>query len=203
MLAIEHEFVGTIYALYFLECLHWLKPGEIAFTGRSNREWKPWQNHPGSFTLLGRMPVLRSPFDLRPGWIVFNQTKPQCDSPSKEQLDAFIRAQLPSRYLTVLAVLEAFNLLVLLPAILSLGLFPSRWLPFTVIVLVIHIAIACETYIQAKPWRMALPKEFWREYLAILLNPLAAVRCGDLLSRYLFGIPSSTGPEPAKTPNPD
>jgi hypothetical protein len=188
MLAIEREFVAVIYALYGFDCLHWLKPGQTAYTRRLNNEWKKWANEDGAFTLLGRMPVVTNPFELRPGWIVLDAERPSA-AVSAKSTSKFLQDAMPHwQILAALCAMGAMNLLVLLPAIVVLGLLERGWVVPCVNMLVIHFGIVYEVYRQGGKWRSADSGGFWREYIALLLNPIAALRSGDLLCRSLFGL---------------
>jgi len=182
MPAIELELLIAIYALYLFDCLHWLKPGEAAFMRRFNGEWQRKSCHPEAYTLLGRMPILRNPFDLRPGWLI----SPAPDSPAP-QLNRFIEESLPHRrMLTALLTLSAFNLLILLPTVIALNILQTSWRLVATLILITHITVAVEFIAQSTHWRRTDPKSFWREFLAILLNPINALRSADTLCSHLF-----------------
>jgi hypothetical protein len=189
MLAVEREFSAAIYCLYFIDCLHWLKPGQVALTRKMNGGWKRWEYREVSFTLLGRMPVFSNPFDLRPGWILFDAEPPLPETESAELIDSILNKQLPRRaFLLEISVLAALNLLVLLPGIVLEGSLRSLWLAPALLMAFTHVVIAFEVFDQAKQWRKSDRSSFWQEYLPLLLNPIGALRCADMLSRGVFAV---------------
>jgi hypothetical protein len=184
MLAVEREFSAAIYCLYLVDCLHWLKPGQAALTRRITGGWKRWEHREESFTLLGRMPVFANVFDLRPGWIVGDAQSLLPENLSAQEIDDFLDKQFPRwKFLLDLSILAALNLLVLLPGLLIDGSLAVLW-PAPALLLFTHAAIAIEVFAQSKKWRAADKAGFWREYFSMLLNPVAALRCGDLLLEF-------------------
>jgi hypothetical protein len=189
MLAIERELVAAVYVLYAADCVHWLKPGQGCAARGLTGGWKRREYREDSFTLLGRMPVAANPLDLRPGWIVYSLKAAGGDVVRPESIDEFIQKSMPNRgLLTALAAIAGVNLLVLLPAALATGLLGLLWTGLALTVLATHLGIAVEFYLQARWWRAADSGQFWREYVPLLLNPLAALRAGDVLCRALFDL---------------
>jgi hypothetical protein len=82
-----------------------------------------------------------------------------------------------------LSIFGAINLLVLLPLFLALDFLPGLLRLWAAWAITIHISLGIEMFLQAKRWRIADKGGFWREYLPMLLNPAAALRCGDILLR--------------------
>jgi hypothetical protein len=97
--------------------------------------------------------------------------------------------------LTSLAILGALNLLVVLPFLLLTGLLGVWWRPVIALLISTQIGIAVEVFLGAKPWRAADPGGFGREFLALLLNPIAALRSGDVL---LTGLSKLADTNPAE-----
>jgi len=189
MLSIEREFITLIYAIYAIDCIHWLKPGEEAFTRRILGGWHRQENKDGSFTLLGHMPVVRNPLDLRPGWIVCSDRGTKGCGLRAGAAHLFLERSLPERhFMTAFSALSALNLLVSLPATLALGLIASRWKFLSILILVTHATLCFELYSQAKRWRQMDRQGFWRNFGAIVLNPISAIRSNDVLCNSLFEV---------------
>ena len=189
MLATERELIALVYALYGIDCTHWLKQGEVAFTRRLSGGWKRSEWNENSFSLLGRMPVISNPLDLRPGLIISeNKTRP-ISKDINNSLQTFQRKFLPRQDLfTALSITAALNLLVFVPALLVLGVFESFWIIPCSVMLVMHLSLITQFYSKSKLWRASCSSKFWQEFIALTLNPVAALRCGDVLSRRLFDV---------------
>jgi hypothetical protein len=184
MLPIERELAVAIWALYSIDCVHWLKPGEVAFTrGRG----KTWKNHPyreEAFTLLGRMPVIVNPLDLRPGLVVVSAAE---ESRTQARLEGAARRDLKRRFaLVAISYIAAVNLLVLVPALLLKGWFEFAWKVPAASLLATHACILLEVLFGMRKWRRQAPGAFWPEFIALLLNPVGALRASDLFSKRLM-----------------
>jgi hypothetical protein len=191
MLPIERELAIAIWVLYSIDCVHWLKPGEIAFTRARRGAWKRRAYREEAFTLLGRMPVAVNPLDLRPGLIVVSATK---DSFTQAGLERRARRDLKRRYsLVAVSYVAAANLLLLVPALLLNGWFEFAWkVPVTTLAAT-HAFILIEVFFGMGPRRRRSPGSFWPEFIALLLNPVGALRAADLFSMRLMdtGTPRS------------
>jgi hypothetical protein len=187
MLAVERELTAAIYLLYAIDCTHWIKAGQAAVTRRIGGGWRIWEHRADGFTLLGFAPVFVHPFDLRPGWFVLRSHALSSGRVSRHAIQKFLRRAMPrGKALAWIATLAALNQLLLLPVLLLLGVFQRFW-PLTVSLLVAtHATLMVETYQQAEPWRRCDRGGFLREYVALLLNPVAALRAADVLGRKLF-----------------
>lgn len=187
MLTIERELAVVIYALYALECIHWLKQGQSAMIRRWDGTWKSHHATAASYTLAGRMPIIVNPFDLRPAYIEVSSD--QAFMIIDRKTGKLIREKLSDMYLlTFFSVLGALNLLIILPFLLLSGFLGAWWQSVIALGISTQICIAAEVFEQAKPWRVADPVGFWREYIALLLNPIAAIRSGDILLKELSKI---------------
>jgi hypothetical protein len=189
MLAINLELTAVIYALYAIDCIHWLAPGQTAFTRRINGEWKRWPYQEESFTLLGKMPVVVNPFDVRPGWIVLNAPLDTKAGRPEESIAWFFEKLMPNgNLLTAVSLIAGFNLLILLPALALTGFLVGLWQIPVGILIATQTILVIEFYSQSKLWRIRDSNGFWREFLSMVLNPIAAVRCSDVLCRALYSI---------------
>lgn len=186
MITIEHELTAGIYVLYAMDCVHWLKPGQTALTRQLTGGWRSLEYKEESFTLLGRMPVLANPIDLRPGWALYDSQAPSFTTESIEQ---FLEESMPDRrYLTAISILAGLNLLVVFPWLLMSGLLGMYFRAPVALLMTTHLLIAFEVYAQAGLWRTHNKGEFLREFVSLLLNPLAALRSGDVLCQALFDL---------------
>lgn len=189
MLAIERELSAAIYLLYAIDCVHWLKPGQVSLTRSLNCGWKRWEFREEGFTLLGFAPVIVNPIDIRPGWVVSTVHRLPVGEAYPLLMNDFLDKLMPDRAaLTAVTILSGVNLLVLLPALLITGHLEAYWeFPF-VLLLVAQILILTEVYLQAERWRTKDTWNFWREFIPLLLNPIAALRSGDVLCKGLFDL---------------
>jgi hypothetical protein len=78
-----------------------------------------------------------------------------------------------------------------------LGMLERWWRIPALLLILSHFGIASELFVQAQRWRAIDRGDFWREYIALLLNPVAALRAGDLLSRRLFELRAAKVPKPS------
>lgn len=197
MLTIERELAAAIYVLYAFECIHWLKQGQAAITLRWDGTWKRHHATAESYTLAGRMPIIVNPIDLRPAFI---EVSPDQPLPFIDRTTGKLNLnQLPNmRLLTFFSALGAMNLLIMLPALLLTGFLGAWWQLVIALGIFVQTGIAAEVFEQARPWRSAEPAEFWREYIALLLNPIAAIRSGDVLLKGLVKIADGTPPRQAE-----
>jgi hypothetical protein len=184
MMTVELELASVIYTLYALDCVHWLKPGEIAVIRRFNRGWKSRLYSEASYTLLGRMPVLANPIDFRPSFLAASSNELE---PIAQTIPDLIRRSMPDAVvLASFAWLGAINLLVFLPVLLITGSLSALWrIPLSV-ALFIQICIAVEFFEQGKAWRRTCSADFWQQFVSIMVNPLAALRSNDVLLRGYF-----------------
>jgi len=197
MLTIEHELAAAIYVLYASECIHWLKQGQAAMTIRWDGTWKRHHATTESYTLAGRMPISVNPIDIRPAYLELSPDQPLTLLDRKT--GKLICEKLPDlRLLTFFSALGAFNLLMILPASLLTGFLGALWKLVVALGLSVQIGIAAEVFEQARPWRAAEPAEFWREYIALLLNPIAAIRSGDVLLKGLVKVAEGGPPRKAE-----
>jgi hypothetical protein len=185
MLTVEREFALAIYVLYAVDCIHWLKPGQMALTRRLFGGWRPQPFRNDSYTLLGRMPVFVNPIDFRPSYLAGSVEQLSALAPGVH--DPAARYSPDAAILTVLSVVNAVNLLVFLPALLLTGYLPALWRIPAGITLFTQLAVASELFTQGTAWRKERPGDFWPQFVSLFLNPLAALRSGDVLLRGMAG----------------
>jgi hypothetical protein len=185
MLTVEGELTALIYTLYAIDCVHWLKPGHMAVTRRFAGGWKAHRFRDDSYTLLGRMPVFVNPIDFRPSYL----SGPVDEMEQSEQLipDQILQLAPDTRVLTVISWIGAINLLIFLPALLMTGYLAAWWRMPLSLALCTQVCTAFEVYEQSAGWRRARGSDFWQQLTSLLLNPLAALRSGDVLLKGLFG----------------
>ena len=137
-----------------------------------------------SYTLLGRMPVFVNPIDFRPTYL----SGPVEELEHSEQLipDQILLHLRGTEFLTVISWIGAINLLVFMPVLLMTGYLAAWWrVPFS-IALCTQVCMAFEIYWQGTEWRRGRAGDFWQKLISLLLNPLAALRSGDVLLNGLF-----------------
>jgi hypothetical protein len=126
------------------------------------------------------MPVWVNPFDPRPSFA----RVPLSESAKvrAQDLEKSLKENFPGiGSLTLLCTIGSMNLLVMFPAILITGFFPIPWRIPLAIAASVQIAICIEVFLQGVHWRQIDRNGFWRQYLPLLLNPIAALRSGDVL----------------------
>jgi hypothetical protein len=180
MLTPELELAAAIYILYVADCVHWLKSGQSAVTRRITGTWRLHEHSESSYTLLGWMPVMVNPFDLRPS---FAMVSPEAlTDASNQPAEELLRREFPTIHsLTILSVIGSLNLLGMFPAFLIMGFFPIPWSVPVTIAASVQIALGVVVFIQCGKWRRVDPVGFWRQYIPLLLNPMAALRSGDVM----------------------
>ncbi|HZB87517.1 MAG TPA: hypothetical protein VE291_02565 [Terracidiphilus sp.] len=183
MLNIEQELAGAIYLFYAVECTHWLKPGEVGMTRRLAGGWKIYIHREDSFTLLGRMPVVVNPIDFRPSYMAGPDE--WSDAAAAQMEEMAVRSAPDTRLITTISILGAANLLVFLPALLLSGFLGPWWRVVLSIALFTQMSLACEFFGVMATWRRKAPSAFWREFIPLLLNPVAAIRSGDFILNML------------------
>ena len=183
----EKNFLVVLYGLYIWECIYWLLPGEVSFT-RNHKQWVMRGVTNLSFTLLGRMPQFRNPISFRAGLIV-------CKSNSNEgearPVDRRLRAQLrwieyKSRFLRLSSSISGFYLLVLLPSIVISGFSVRLWKLLAAVLITLHGFVIVDFFAATYLWRITDRTSYLQTLVAISLNPLAAIRSPDLLSKWTF-----------------
>jgi hypothetical protein len=178
-LTVEREFASAIYILYAIERIHWLKPGQAALTRRFGGGWKHHIFRDDSFTLLERMPVCVNPMDFRPSYVAGTAERLCRQEPI--EADLISEVVLEARVLTAFSIVGAANLLLILPALLLSGLLGAWWRIVLWIVLTTQVCLGIEFFERGKAWRQARPMEFWQAFIPTLLNPISALRSGDMV----------------------
>jgi hypothetical protein len=180
-------FMVCLFALYFLECLFWIRRDERAFTRSSDGLWKTCSVTPLSFTLLNRAPVLAAPLLLNPGFIR-TSAAPQTD---EARLLRRVARRLNKLWLLLaLCRMQAFILLVYLPAVIFLHRLGFLWRLFVGLVIVFHLAI----FVLAVHELCRVKKRgIYTTALSLACNPLGATRTLDVLSQAFFDRYSSIG----------
>ncbi|MGA9069040.1 MAG: hypothetical protein WB424_02225, partial [Terracidiphilus sp.] len=85
-----------------------------------------------------------------------------------------------------------------LPLLLHFGYLGAWWRSIIGLTISVQFIIAVEIFELAKPWRAADPADFWREYMVLLLNPIASLRSGDILLKGLSKIAECDSPLPTE-----
>lgn len=158
-------------------------------TLRWDGTWRRHQATAEAYTLAGRMPVVVNPIDFRASFIEVHPDRPlTIINSATGKLAPETQDQMG--LLTFFSTLSAANLLVVLPLLLFTGRLGAWWRWILEFAIFAQIGIAVEVFWHAKPWRSADNAGFWRNYIPLLLNPLGALRSGDILLKGLSQIPS-------------
>jgi len=186
MTSTEIELIGSIYALYGYECVHWLKQEDIAYTRSSSKTWKMSKDSPLSFTLLRFRPCLVNLLPSLAGFISFHEAEL-----SEEQTSVILRKldhinRRTRKLLTIAASIEAVVLLVLVPATVAAHLLRYSWVPLLLLTSISHIATAFLFLQNLRFWQKDRQQTL-KDFLAVCVNPLAAIRSGDILTQKMFG----------------
>jgi hypothetical protein len=185
MISSEHELISAVYAIYLFDCLHWLAPGEIAMTRKMVGGWYVRRVEILSFTLLGRLPFLTNPVDFRPGLIRFKEPEFALATSDHKQLNSICYF---GRLLPLYCGSGAMLFLLLLPLLAEFGWLPIVWVYLLAALLSIHVLIVTEFLRKGCAWRAEDPASFWRSFTSLCINPLAALRTGDVLAENTFRI---------------
>jgi hypothetical protein len=182
----EKTLTICLIALYFMECVFWLRPDQHGFVRTSRRTWKRHAVTPTSFTLLNRLPVVVDPFLLRAGFV----RTVSAGTLSEERILRRIGYRLDRLWLLLdLCRLQTFTLLVYLPTVMLLHRLELLWRVVLGLIIVTHVAIAvlaiCEIH-RARKMNVVTTA------LSLLCNPLGATRAMDVVSQALFEKYSST-----------
>jgi hypothetical protein len=179
--------VALVFALYLLECLRFLKPSEVAYTGALTGKPRRWGYQPSSYTLLGRHLCLANPVLVGTGIVVFRDRDPIADPfYSGARFRAALRLIYPSvQWLWALCSAMGLFLFVAFPLVVYLHLLQRLWMPLLAEVLLLHAAICVIFIRELRRWQRDAGSRLSAS-LAVLLNPLGAIRCVDVLSQALF-----------------
>lgn len=181
----EVELMSLIYGLYGYECIHWLKPQELAFTRSSTKTWKTWKSSQLSFTLLGFRPCLVNVLPSLAGFAKCHDTELTEASALAilRKIDRIGRR--PINLLNLAASIEALIFLVIIPLTISAQRLRTSWIPLLTLTLLSHAATVILF------WRNTRSGQkdnhvLLKDLLSICLNPLSATRSGDLLTQRTF-----------------
>ena len=130
------------------------------------------------------MPIFVDPIDFRPSYLAGSAE--ELGALESNVYDLLRRYLSDVGVLTMLSTVGAANLLIFLPVLLLTGYLPALWRITACITLFTQIGMACELLKQGTAWRRGRPGDFWPQFIALLFNPLAALRSGDALLRGLF-----------------
>jgi hypothetical protein len=167
----------ALFAVYLYECLYWIGPDELAFT-RIRCDWKLHRRT----RLLRIVPVLSSPFLLRPGFLraAAANLNPQLTDHALRRvaaaLDKLWFARLQCR-------VQALLLLVLLPWLTWKHLLSWLYPEFCFLLLVSHSLILLTLTHELPRTRRVR----WFSVAApLLVNPLGATRLLDVIAGLRF-----------------
>jgi hypothetical protein len=198
MISTEREILLALYALYLWDCIHWLSIEQVAFV-RLSKRWVRKQITPLSFTLLGRMPILRNPVSTTPGLIICSELDDPLDLPldTKRLRKRILLLRRELFPLSVCAGISATYLLLILPTLILMGGLVALWKLLALTFLLLHLLVVSEFYIAGRQWREKAPKSFAETLIAICLNPLTAIRSADALMNWEFSKTKVTAIETA------
>jgi hypothetical protein len=187
MISSERQLILAVYVIYLVECLHWLSPGEVVITRKITGGWRRRKVTLLSFTLLGSAPLFLNPIDFRGGLVRVAR--------QEERGNVLTRSDKgPNRACSFGALLPVFCgcgavlFLVVLPVLAASGWLPSSWIYLVSAALSVHVLIVLEFFDRGRFWRTTEPRSFWKSFASLCLNPLAAVRAGDVLFENTYRI---------------
>jgi hypothetical protein len=187
MIRADLNLIALVFAFYLLECLYFLKPNEIAYTGVLTERLRKWEYSPSGYTLLGRHLCLVNPAVVGVGLAVFRDGD-LISGPtySQRRLRAALRLSRPSISVlrTLCSVLAAF-VFVVLPIVVYQHLLSPLWVPLLAEVLLLHLGICTIFTLELRRWQKDSTARLSKS-LAVFFNPVAAIRCIDVLSRAIF-----------------
>jgi hypothetical protein len=183
----ERTLIACLIALYFTECVFWLRRDQQGFTRSSGSAWKKHVVTLMSFTLLHRRPVVVDPLLRRAGFV---RTAPGGTIRDERVLRRVGRRLDRLWFLLDLCRLQALTLLVYVPVVMLLHRLELLWRVVLGLVITIHVAI---TVLAIRELRRARKANVMTTALSLLCNPLGATRAMDVLSQALFEKYSSRG----------
>jgi membrane-associated HD superfamily phosphohydrolase len=187
MINTDLELTALVFIFYLFECVHFLKPSEKAYTGLFTGKLKKWEYSPISYTLIGRHICVVNPLRVDDGVVIirdkdFISGKAYPDRRTRAAL------RLSNRSISVLSILcsaLAIILFVVLPVVVYRHLLFYLWKILLAEVLLLHITTCVVFTVELRRWEkdstMRLSKA-----LAVFFNPVAAIRCIDVLSQAVF-----------------
>jgi hypothetical protein len=181
---IDTYLVIAALGLYLLECVHFLRGSEVAYTGFLRGQAKEWKLSPLSYTLLGFHVCVLNPFATGTGFIKFSGSI--CfDLPEVQAHLSDETKRLGFFLLETLTSILAALILIALPIIVFLHYFSSLWAPITIEILLTHFVV-CAIFALELKRLMPRSTERTSKVLAVCLNPLASIRCIDVLSEAII-----------------
>ncbi len=187
MTSIDLDLIALLYGLYAHECIHWLKEEDIAYTRSYSSTWKEWRHTELSFTLLHRLPCAANLFPFASGFISFQQ-----GSFSEDRVLAILRkvdrlSIRSHRSIRLASSVQGTIMLILVPLVIGTKMLSYAWLPLLAVALVSHTITACLFVRNIRLWEKQRQKIF-TDALSVWLNPLAAIRSGDVLLQRMFQV---------------
>jgi hypothetical protein len=182
MTNVELEFLGAIYLLYGNECIHWLRTDEVAYSRTLTGGWRTWQPSPASFTLLKRRPAVANLLPFRAGFIRVARQGAGAERTLRRVDRELARSP---RWLALSACAEALLMLLVLPATIATQALHYAWLPLLIAFLIVHASTVWWFFASYAPWRAQGPHGV-SPVIAVVLNPMAAIRSSDALTQAMF-----------------
>jgi hypothetical protein len=185
MTRIDLELIGVVYGLYANDCIHWLKEDDVAYTRKLSGEWRQWKHNVRSFTLLRRRPCVVNPLPFVAGFACAKeaQLSDQQAAAILSELDRLVTQS--TAWLRGATSAEAVVMLLVVPVMFVTQVVHYAWLPLLALILMSHAATAVLFYRHVRKWEGS-KQDRVSDMLAICVNPLSAIRCGDVLERRAF-----------------
>jgi hypothetical protein len=185
MMRIDIEVIGVVYALYAYDCIHWLKEEEVGFTRGWSRDWRTWRHSITSFTLLSRRPCVVNPLPFFAGFASAKEDElPETEAAEiLQELDRRLGGS--GTALAVATSAEAAVMLLLVPAMFLTNLVHYAWQPLLALIVMTHAATAILFVRGARRWECSRHDRVM-DLVAILANPLSAIRSEDVLVQRAF-----------------
>jgi hypothetical protein len=173
----------VLYGMHLSGCIHWVGPGQAAVVWGGREGWVRRAVTTGSYTLLGRMPVMRNPLSVRGGFARVSAAA------TIEDVRAKLRGvERRTKWLAVAAGVSGVYLLVLLPAGIELGLLGRWWKPLLGMLVGLHLLVVVEFFACTGAWRRRQPGTFWQTALSVGLSPVGAIRAADAVVGWKAGV---------------
>jgi hypothetical protein len=188
----EQALIATIWVVYLLGCLHWLSPGQVAYVCDRKGSWSAKRIDAKSYTLLGRMPLVRNPFSTKAGLVLL--TEPigagvherlfRMNGPALSAATRGLRNR--TKMLSLVARISAVYLLAILPGFVAMGLLELLWRQLLIMLLAVHLAVIAEFWACTRLWRRVDGTSYTQTLISVCLNPLAGIRSADSISNWWF-----------------
>jgi hypothetical protein len=187
MINADLELTALVFVFYLFECVHFLKQNETAYTGVLTGKLRKWEYLPLSYTLIGRHLCVVNPLRVDDGLVIFrDKDLISGQAYPDRRTRAALRLSNPSiSILRILCSALAIILFVVFPVIVYRHLLLFLWQILLAEVLLLHITTCSIFTMELRRWQKDSTTRLSKA-LAVFLNPVAAIRCIDVLTQAVF-----------------